>query len=195
MSSKNDLTRSFIAFDLPEEIKERVFGLYQPLFRKFTPYLRWTKKENLHMTVKFLGDLADGQIREVSKTLSDLKKPEDGYDLAFLSCGTFPPERQPRILWIGLAENERLRRLVRELEDRMAGLGFERERREFVSHITVARLRIRTKDELENFRKIEKEFRQSFERLDRSPFLIDRITLFKSVLQPQGSLYLKIAEF
>lgn len=195
MSSKNELTRSFIAFDFPEEIKERVFGLYQPLFRKFTPYLRWTKKENLHMTVKFLGDITDEQIRQVSKILSDLKKPGDRYDIALSSFGTFPPERQPRILWIGLSENERLRCLVRELEDRMAGLGFERERREFVSHITVARLRIRTRDELENFRKIEKEFRGSFERLDRSPFILDKITLFKSVLQPQGSLYSKTAEF
>ncbi|MDD5067084.1 MAG: RNA 2',3'-cyclic phosphodiesterase [bacterium] len=192
---KTELIRAFLALDMPEQIKEGIFDLYQPFFRKDTPFLRWTKKENLHLTIKFLGDVTEQQITQISEIVRDLKPADEKYEFMVHNYGMFPPEMSPKVLWIGLKENDKLDRLVHEIEDRLSLLGFEKERRKFTPHITIGRLKIRNSFDLKLFEKIKTDLDKGFIRMTKESFFINSVTFYQSTLRSQGAVYTKMREF
>ncbi len=189
---ENSLTRTFIALDLPEPIKDQIYTLYKTFFRKYTPFIKWVKKENLHLTLKFLGSITDEKITEIKNILA---KINDHYHLIIDSFGVFPTNRMPRVFWIGLEDgNKQLEQCFNLLEGELQKIGFAKEERRFVPHLTIARLKIKNNFELKEFEKIKEEFEKRFVQLKKENFQVEKITLFKSELTSQGSIYTKIFE-
>lgn len=174
--------RSFICIELPDEVKSEI-AQFQARFKGEPASVSWTKPENVHLTLKFLGDVEEERLAEVHRILVEVAACFSPFELAASGCGVFPSERNPRVLWIGVREDEgHLQRLARAVEDAMAGLGFAREDRPFQAHLTIGRVRTAA-GARELARKL---IAQSF---SSRPFRADRITLMRSDLRPSGAIY------
>jgi 2'-5' RNA ligase len=156
-----------------------ISSLYEDL--KTPPYVKWVKKENLHITLKFLGETdkklaIEGKIKEVEGNFYPFK-------VSLKGVGAFPSEKRAKILWVGLDEGVKpLSELFSTVEEKVYALGFEKETRKFNPHITFARI---------------KKGKYSLpENLDFSfdPFPVKEITLFQSILTPKGPIYEIVSE-
>src|SRR2546429_6911772 len=138
--------RIFIAIEMPALIRRRVRAQIDQLRAAF-PAVRasWTREDNLHLTLKFLGNVPVARIPALSNAVAEAAHEIDPFDLGISSCGTFPPHGRPKVLWIGCAsmgaQASSLHLLHGALEDRCAAAGFEREPRAYHPHLTIARLR------------------------------------------------------
>jgi 2'-5' RNA ligase len=127
------MPRLFVAVDLPERIKDDITATYIAL-----PGARWIDEPNLHLTLRFIGDVPGDKADGIRAALRMVKGP--AFSLRASGVGWFPPRRDPRILWVGLAACEELLRLQARVERTLSMLGHEGDGRKFNAHITVARL-------------------------------------------------------
>lgn len=174
--------RSFICIELPDDVKTEI-GRFQGQFKGEPVSVSWTKPENIHLTLKFLGDVEEARLTDVDRVLTDVAGRFSPFELVARGCGVFPNERAPRVLWIGVGEEGgHLPRLAGAIEEAMAGLGFAREDRPFQAHLTIGRIRAATG---------ARELARKFLALDFSTrqFRADRITLMRSDLRPSGAIY------
>jgi 2'-5' RNA ligase len=179
--------RAFIAIDLPESLQSAL-AQKQATFRAYSPDARWTRPDGLHLTLKFLGQISDEQLRQVTSALAALGSFEKftGEVKAF---GFFPDARRARVLWAGVEAPPALAQLAKRVEDGMESLGFPAEARPFTPHLTLARFKTpRPQSALQAF--IEKDREPSLGRFEVSEFF-----LFESKLSPHGAEYRKIARF
>src|ERR1044071_3565408 len=140
--------RTFIAIELPLDIRRRIKDHIDQIRSAF-PQLRasWSREDNLHLTLKFLGEIPVTRINALSAACSEAIKQIEPFDLIIKGCGSFPPHGKPKVLWIGIeevdvgAETTHLRRLHAAIEDSCAAQGFEREARRYHPHLTIARMR------------------------------------------------------
>lgn len=167
--------RTFIALDIPDNIKEKIF-IYFDKEREKWREMKWVEKENLHITLKFLGEVEEEKIPLISKILDDVSKRFESFNLKLDKVGFFPSLKSPRVLWVGVYPEENVKKLFDFLEKELEKLGFERERREFHPHITVARFKKRNIFKME-----EKKLGDSFK--------ANEVVLFKSNLTPDGPIY------
>ncbi len=132
--------RTFVAVFPPPEIREALFRAARDLptsedFRLVVP-------EKIHLTLKFLGDVAEGDLDRITQALGPLGESHDPFEVSTSGFGAFPSERRARILWAGIGEGAGpLRVLAREVEDLLEPCGFERESRPYVPHLTLGRAR------------------------------------------------------
>lgn len=104
--------------------------------------VRWVRPEQLHLTLKFLGDVPETEVPEACDLLDELADSNDPFDMTVRGLGCFPEQGAVRILWAGLDEpTGRLERLQRDIEELFAGEGYQPEHREFMPHITIARVK------------------------------------------------------
>ena len=185
--------RAFIAVELNDQIKETIRG-FQEHLKPLDCDISWVKPENVHLTLKFLGDVKTKMIPSVMETLGDVCKDLRPFDTTLTQPGVFPDLRHPRVVWVGLDDvNGNLARLAESLETALGNIGFKKEKRDFQSHITVGRVRTlkdiaQLSDTIKKF-SVPTGIKQS----------VARIILFKSTLTPQGSVYepliqIKLAE-
>lgn len=133
------MPRLFWAVNLPPEVKAAVGG-FQSRLKKFRADAKWVEQENLHLTVKFLGETPSEAIPGMVRAVRSALAAVPAFDLAFRGCGTFG--RPPRVLWVGVqGALERFAAVAREVEQALAPFGFKAEGRRVVPHLTVARLR------------------------------------------------------
>jgi RNA 2',3'-cyclic 3'-phosphodiesterase len=135
--------RLFVAIELPPHIRKQIKDHIDHLRAEF-PEVRasWSREENLHLTLKFLGDVPVARVEELSRATERAARKVNPFELAIKGCGAFPPKGQPRVLWIGIEDHSgSLARLHRALEDECTASGFERDNRAFHPHLTLARLR------------------------------------------------------
>ena len=130
--------RLFVAIDIPAEIKDalRCFvGRLRP-----TAKIGWSPIDNLHITIKFIGEWPEPRLDEMKRTLATV--PVDGaIDITVKGLGWFPNPRRPRVLWAGVEGGEPLRALARATEQAAARLGVSIEPRDYSPHLTLARIR------------------------------------------------------
>jgi len=132
--------RSFIAFDIDSEsILKKIAGV-QSLLIKTGAGLKLVKPENIHITVRFLGNITQNM---VEKIFEEMKKVQFApFDVKIHGIGAFPHLRYPRVLWIGITEGaDQLRNIFDQLEPRLRGLGFAPDTRGFSPHLTIARVK------------------------------------------------------
>jgi RNA 2',3'-cyclic 3'-phosphodiesterase len=137
--------RMFIAIELPAIIRENLIAHINHLRQAF-PEVRasWSREENLHLTLKFLGDIPVKRVEGLSGATGRAARSFPPFELALNGCGAFPLKGQPRVLWIGIEDQSAsLARLHRALEDECVAARFERDTRPFHPHLTIARLRER----------------------------------------------------
>lgn len=128
------MPRLFVAIDPPLGIRERLTALCCGL-----PGARWVEPEQLHLTLRFIGDV-DGSIRRpVQEALAEVRA--EAFSLQLEGIGFFPPRGNPRVVWVGIRKNEELLRLHNRIESVLVRAGLEPEERKFAPHITLARLK------------------------------------------------------
>ncbi|MBA4348872.1 MAG: RNA 2',3'-cyclic phosphodiesterase [Thermodesulfovibrio sp.] len=180
--------RCFIAIELPQDIKESISSLIDKL-RHISKGIRWVPVENIHLTIKFLGEVKDDLIPEIEKRLSSIRMNHGSFSVAVRRTGAFPNFKYPNILWMGIDESEDLSRLYSDIDKTMSELGFEKENRKFSPHLTIGRVK--------DTKGIEPVFKEIYTLQDNLFGSIEakEILLMKSVLKPTGAEYSKIAGF
>jgi 2'-5' RNA ligase len=177
--------RVFIAVDLPNEIREALRDLQREL-RPLTNTVRWVAPESIHITLKFLGEVPDKRIEDIDGELTGLSwKP---FTVTVRGVGFFPGTRSPRVFWAGM-EAPTMQGLAEQLDTRMDRLGFEKEKRAFRPHITLARAKNTRIDSA------LVSAAAQFEERNFGSFAADRVFLFKSTLKPSGAVYEKLKEY
>jgi 2'-5' RNA ligase len=179
--------RTFIAIELPHHIADALGNLQETL-RSSKLNIRWVRPENIHLTLKFLGDIPPEAVDPISRTLSESVRNYDPISLSAKGSGVFPGIKNPRVIWVGLSGQVlRLKTMQQALEENLTALGFEKEKRTFKGHVTLGRIKgsvdpVRLNAALNAVMDFQTE-----------PFLADRIFLFQSDLKPSGPVYTKIA--
>ncbi len=175
--------RSFIAIEFPEE----VHALCTQIQRELQPGLRgisWVKHGNIHITLKFLGDITWNQKDAIVDTLKPVLMDCQPVQLELSGVGVFPNWRRPRVLWVGISKGgESLVTLAKTVEASLHPLGFRRDRKPFRPHLTLGRIR-RPMD----LTSIQKRVVQ-YEQFDLQPIHVDRLVLLRSQLHPKGAIY------
>jgi len=182
-----NLVRAFIALELPKAIQA---GLHQvsadlQTMAKGLP-LRWVPIENIHLTLKFLGDTDEANIKPISDLLKKAAKSATALEISLNGVGVFPNPRRPNVIWVGVDAPESLLDLQRQVELDLSGMGFVPEERPFSPHLTIARVR----------REARPADLKQISEVIASPHLpagatgrIDTLTLFRSELKPGGAVY------
>jgi 2'-5' RNA ligase len=135
--------RTFIAIEIPHEIRARVTAHIARL-RELLPdsSASWNRDQNLHLTLKFLGDVSIDRLEDLSQAVAHTTSQFDPFQISLTGCGAFPARGKPSVLWIGIKDSSgTLSQLQRELDECCARVGFAREARAFHPHLTIARLR------------------------------------------------------
>jgi 2'-5' RNA ligase len=132
--------RAFVAVYPPSEARRALVEAAQAL--DVVGEVRWTRPERAHLTLKFLGDVAEEDLGPVAKTLEPVCLRHEPFEARPSSFGAFPSTRRARIVWAGIGEgSEPLRALAEDVETSLEPLGFEREGRTYVPHLTLGRAR------------------------------------------------------
>jgi 2'-5' RNA ligase len=135
--------RIFVAIELPAPVRRKLIEHIDRL-RDSVPDARasWIREENLHLTLKFLGDIPLTNVDAVVRATESAAKMVEPFPLTVIDCGAFPPKGQPRVLWVGIKDpSSQLALLHQTLEYECAKAGFPREPRSFHPHLTIARIR------------------------------------------------------
>lgn len=181
--------RIFIAIDLEENIKKELSLLIEKL-KRVSKNVKWVKKEGMHLTLKFLGEVAEDNIPKIESLLRKTSERHNSFPLHLLGIGTFPPgKKNPRVLWVGIEENKRLEAFQAQIEEGLAKLGFPKEKREYHPHLTLGRIKIHSYLGEALFQ-LEKNKEKSF-----GEMLVRKITFFQSILKPTGAKYKVLSEF
>jgi 2'-5' RNA ligase len=179
--------RAFIAIELPEQISREIAAIQRQL-KAYDLKLRWVKAHNIHLTLKFLGDIAPASVDKIVDAILAAADHVSAFELMVQGLGVFPGIRRPKVLWTGLGgDTERLVHLQHDLEDSLAQDGFAKEKRAYKGHLTLGRFKGPV-DPAELIRIMEAE--GLFEPL-RLP--VDEIVLMQSRLKPDGAAYSPLA--
>jgi 2'-5' RNA ligase len=177
--------RLFIAVDVPEEIKDAIERDVVGVLGPALPGARWSRPEGRHLTLKFLGEVAEERMGMVSRALSGAVRNHASFRAAFDDLGGFPNVRRPRVLWLGIGEGaEPMATLARDIEAAFEPLGFVPEDRPFRAHLTVARF--------PKPRVVEDVPPVS---VPDDPFDVSEVVLFRSQLHPKGARYTALERF
>ncbi len=136
-----DTIRTFICIEVPRAIKERIESL-QLALRRNNAQISWVKPSNIHLTIKFLGDVPLSKIESLCDSVERAAKGLSEFDIEVSTAGCFPSARSPRVLWVGLGNMpDGLKQLHANVESELARAGFPREQKRFSPHLTIGRVR------------------------------------------------------
>jgi RNA 2',3'-cyclic 3'-phosphodiesterase len=184
------MIRSFLAFELPPEIKDQVRRISEDL-KKSKLDVRWVKPDNIHLTVVFLGDVHEGDISAISREVEQVCFGFHPFDFSLKGLGLFPDRRRPRILWAGYeGDVERVSSLRDVLHERLVPVEIKEEKRQFKPHLTLGRFRNPGGVDA----KLD-EILAKHEDLSSPTFQVSDLILFKSELKPQGPEYTKLGSW
>ena len=181
------MMRIFIAIEIPQNIRVKITEITDYLQSKTSPTaVKWVDYENLHLTIKFIGETKQEKIEEITKVLSQSLAHQAPFSLEIGGLGMYPNNTNPRVIWLGVTGGEPLIAMHNMLDQKLASLGIQREGRPFSPHLTIARLRRNT--DAASSKTIGRTLSQF--RVDSlGLFNIDRVQLFQSVLTPSGPIY------
>jgi 2'-5' RNA ligase len=179
--------RTFIAIEIPAEIKTALSRLQTEL-RRASAEVSWTKPENIHLTLKFLGEIEPRLVNEIERACVETIAEFQPFTLDLNGAGVFPNARQPRVLWAGLSgEIEKAVEIQRRLDGRLAAIGFGREEKPFRPHLTVGRIKSNKKT-----RELI-ALAEAYQLPDLS-FDVKEMVVMKSELRREGALYTCLAK-
>lgn len=175
--------RLFIGIDLPVQVKEAIAKAKVNL----EPYIkgRWIAPENLHLTLKFIGSVDAEKVELISEKVAKAAVSFSAFTVKTTNFGFFPNSKRARIFWLGLT-NQHLTDLAKVLENNLAELGYQPEKRPFQPHITLVRFK--------QPQKLAPDIEQKLPQLNIS-FTINELILFSSQLKPTGAEYQALRRF
>jgi len=179
--------RVFVGIKLDREAVEKIIATLKP-FRKIATPIKWTKPENIHLTLKFIGDLEPAAYKQLEQVLSNGDYQLSPFTVRISGIGKFGRGPELTILWAGITPSPKLESLYRDIENRLASIGIPRENRPFKPHITLARNK-KNFDTKPYIRLID-EHQGTF----ISESAIAGFQIFKSDLAPDGPTYTILKE-
>lgn len=184
--------RSFVAIELPPEVKSALVALEASLRQDKYTFVKWVDPESIHLTLKFLGSVTTDIVPRIARVIEKAVSDFPPFNLQIEGLGVFPNWRKPQVVWVGVGgETNDLMRLQKRVEESLELLGFPREDRPYQAHLTLGRLREGSAPaerlDFSNFVRASKvEIRSSFE--------VRSVSLMKSQLTPTGAVYTRLAE-
>lgn len=175
------MIRLFVGIELPEELKDRLAGICNGV-----PGAKWVSSENLHLTLRFIGEVGEARFADIDAALSLVRAP--GFELVLSGIGHFASGKVPRVLWVGVEKSESLAHLHGRVEAACVHAGLAPEGRRFSPHITLARLDNPPASRLGAFLAHSSLFKSA-------PFPVTEFTLFSSFLGRGGAIHRAEAEY
>jgi len=183
------LLRAFIAVELPLELRQAVCDSTSTLRKESGELVRWVPIENMHLTLKFLGDVSPSNLELLSQMLRAETDLFACFDLRLSGLSSFPNLRRPRVIYVGIQAPASLEALQRGIESSSRRLGYESEERGFSPHLTIGRIKQTvTAAEQQTIRRILESTKIDSLGTAR----VDSVQLFKSDLKPTGSVYTRM---
>jgi len=182
--------RSFIAIELPAELKLELVQLEAQLKSGEQPGVKWVDPDGIHLTMKFLGNIAVDRVEGITRAMEEAVCGISPFQLKVKELGVFPNFKRVQVAWVGLTgEVDKLAQLQKRIESNLTPLGFSPESRPFAPHLTLARLRAQTSpDEKQRFGQLIAN--TTFEAAHTIE--VDAINLIKSQLTREGAIYSQI---
>jgi 2'-5' RNA ligase len=185
-----ELIRSFIAIELPSTVKQELTTLEGVLKKRSSQVVRWVDPQGIHLTLKFLGDVASDRIDEINMAIDEVTQGLSPFRLELQEVGAFPNLNRVQVVWVGMkGELDKLAYLQKQIESNTEQLGFPREERAFTPHLTLGRVRNYTSpDDRKKLGQI----------LSQTPFAssqiitVDSVNLIKSQLTNLGAIYTRL---
>ncbi len=175
------MIRLFAGIALPEELRERLAGLCAGV-----PGAKWVKPENIHLSLRFIGEVDEPLLDDIDVALQRVKSP--AFELVYSGVDRFESRRRPRTLWVGVERSEPLERMQAKIEQAIRRTGLAPESRKFMPHVTLARLKNSAPGRVGDYLSAHNLFRHG-------PVPVDRFTLYSSRLGKGGSVYRVEAEY
>lgn len=175
------MIRLFVAIPLPELVRTQLTMLQSGLRGA-----RWIKPDNIHLTLRFIGEVRNDLANDIDTALSEIAAPP--FELELGGIGSFARGKQPHALWAGVAKSEPLLRLQAKIESALVHVGMAAEERKFSSHITIARLKEMRPNKVDAWVADHGAFKTA-------SFPVDRFALFSSFLKTEGALYIEEASY
>jgi len=175
--------RLFLGIEIPEPLLAEI-GRVQSLLRASGADVRWVEPGNVHVTMKFLGQVAADRVAAIDAALAPVAAAHAAHELQLIGVGAFPDEARPRVIWVGVeGAIVELAALHVELDASLEGLGFERENKRFSPHVTLGR--VRRPRGLKSLSAAMRAHRHT----PVGSFRVSTLVLFESTLTPQGARY------
>jgi len=183
--------RCFIAIHLPNEVRNRISD-YIIKLKATSNDVRWVQTENIHLTLKFLGEIDSSRVDQVKQSLNPISNKFSPFKLNVSGSGCFPGKKRPRVFWLGMeqgAENP-LFSIHQWIEDKLEQLNFDKEKRRFSPHLTIGRVRARQ----------QADYSDLFSCMEQNPFVpiemfVQEIYFMRSFLKPSGAAYQVIEKY
>jgi len=183
--------RSFIAIELPDELKLKLAQLEDRLKSHRQPWVKWVSPNGIHLTLKFLGNIAADRTEEITKAMAEATQGISPFQLEVKELGVFPNLRRVQVAWVGISgEVDKLSQLQKRIEANLTPLGFAPELRPFTPHLTLARLRDQASpDERQRFGQLiaNSKFEPAY------TFPVESVSLMRSQLTREGAIYSQIS--
>lgn len=175
------MARLFVAIPLPRDVRDRLLALCSGL-----PGARWVEPDNIHLTLRFIGEVADGEVREIAGALARVDAP--AFALSLAGVYHFGSARRARTLWAGVDRQPDLALLYGRVEQSLRRAGIAPDDRKFTPHVTLARLKGTPPPRLASYVQTHNLFRAG-------PFPVTEFALFRSFLSQDGAIHRIEAEF
>jgi len=179
--------RAFIAIDVNEAVRDNLVKAQERIGNR-SAKIKFVERENLHVTLKFLGEIDETTVDEVKKALAEIARKHRKHRVRVKGVGVFPNPNYVRVIWAGIENDEGIKAIAEDVEKEMRKLGFRRDR-DFVAHITLGRVKF-VRDKIELARVLKDLANEDF-----GEFNVEAIELKKSTLTPRGPIYETIARF
>ncbi|MEE4312057.1 MAG: RNA 2',3'-cyclic phosphodiesterase [candidate division KSB1 bacterium] len=175
--------RTFIAIEIPPHIKKEISEFQRHLMVRDTR-ISWPKPDNIHITLKFVGDVETNAITAITEAVEKGVEQIPPFNVKIVGVGTFPSGRKPRILWIGAkSENSLMVKCADNIDQKLEELGYEKETRPFRAHLTLGRVKSQFKiDEVLDRLNESRDF-------ECDDFLASEIIVVQSTLHASGAIY------
>ncbi|HJM69799.1 MAG TPA: RNA 2',3'-cyclic phosphodiesterase [Candidatus Marinimicrobia bacterium] len=176
------LIRTFISVPAPAEVNLARDSLKDKIISNGAK-INWIRKDNHHFTLKFIGDMPEDDADRVSDAISRIIQSTTSIDLEIAGTGCFPKKERPRILWMGVqGDLKPLQSLVKDINEALDPLGYPKEEKKYIPHLTIARIRYPQKTTPDVSLFLDTQF-------EPIPFSINKIHFMRSELFFKGSVY------
>ncbi len=184
--------RSFIAVELPENLKKELIRFEEELRKKVPDCARWVNPDGIHLTLKFLGNIRPDKVSEITCAIEESCRNALPFELKVTEIGVFPSLRRIQVIWIGVTGDlGKLQELQKAIDANLSCLGFTPETRPFTPHLTIARIReSASPEERKRLSEVLAEVKCEL----TSPVRVESISLMRSDLTPGGAIYHRICE-
>ena len=179
--------RAFLAVDLDDDLKPKIYRIIKQ-FKEIDTKINYVELDNLHLTLKFFGDIDVEGLDVLEKSIQKVIADFDSFNISLKGCGAFPNKNHIKVIWIGIDEDKLLKDLHDKLDKEFNTLGFDLDKK-FSTHLTIGRMKsAKNKDKV-------KSLISEFGEVSIGEMTVNKISLKKSTLTPSGPIYEDIKIF